>query len=176
MKTVLETERLVVREWEPEDAGAAFAMCGDAEVMRYIGDGRPWADEARARAWIESMCRAYAERGWSRWAVVEKASGEVVGSCGYGLPYGTDELDFGYMFGRAHWGKGYATEAARACLRYGFEELGFEEIPASVDPRHLASICILEKLGFEYRGMRRFGDDDEDSAHYVATKPGGDEA
>ena len=77
------------------------------------------------------------------------------------------------MLARAHWGKGYATEAARACLRYGFERLGFEEIPASVDPRHLASRRVLEKLGFEYRGMRRFGDDDEDSAYYVATRPGG---
>ena len=70
MKIILETERLVVREWETEDAGAAFAMCSDAEVMRFIGDGRPWADAAQASAWVERTRKSYAERGWSRWAVV----------------------------------------------------------------------------------------------------------
>jgi len=173
MKIVLETERLVVREWEPEDAGAAFAVCGDAEVMRYIGDGRPWADMRQSHEWIGRGREAYAARGWGRWAVVEKAGGEVVGSCGFGLPSDASEVEFGYVFGRAHWGKGYATEAARACLRYGFERLGFDEVIASVDPLNLPSAKVLEKVGFELRGLRRFGDEAEDSLYYLATKPDG---
>jgi RimJ/RimL family protein N-acetyltransferase len=105
--------------------------------------------------------------------VVEKAGGEVVGSCGFGLPSDASEVEFGYVFGRAHWGKGYATEAALACMRYGFERLGFEEVVASVAPQNLASARVLEKVGFELRGMRRFDGEAEDSLYYLATRPGG---
>ena len=167
---ILETERLVVREWTPEDEGALFEMCSVPEVMRYIGDGRAWTERGRARAWLERAMAGYRANGYGRWAVVEKASGRVVGSCGYSPLGDPPVLDFGYVFERASWGKGYATEAARACLRYGFEQLGFEEVVADTDVEHHASRRVLEKLGFEYRGMRRFDGDDEDSAVYVATK------
>lgn len=171
MKVIIETERLVLREWEASDAEALFAFASDAETMRYIGDCRPWESVARAHAWLVRVRSSYAERGYGPWAVAERATGRVVGSCGFSFLPNLGELDFGYVFARDTWGKGYATEAARACLRYGFEELGFEEIPASVDPGHGASRRVLEKLGFEFRGLKRDEGDDEDSTFYVARNP-----
>lgn len=168
MNIILETGRLVVREWTPEDAGAMFEFAGDAEVMRYIGDGKPMESLAEAERWVESTIACYGLRGYGRWAVVEKASGKVVGSCGFGPLDGLPEIDFGYVFARAAWGRGYATEAARACLLYGLERLGLKGVMASVTPEHAASRRVLEKIGFEYRGLRRFDGEDEDSAYYVA--------
>ncbi|HEX5706231.1 MAG TPA: GNAT family N-acetyltransferase [Pyrinomonadaceae bacterium] len=171
MTLILETERLSLREWEAGDAEALFAFTSDAETMRFIGDTRPWETVERARAWLVRVGASYAERGYGPWAVVERATGRVVGSCGFSLLPTLGELDFGYVFARDSWGRGYATEAAAAALSYGFERLGFEEVTANTVAEHHASRHVLEKIGFEYRGPRRYPDDDEPSAFYVATNP-----
>lgn len=173
MTTVLETERLVLREWTLGDVGTVFELCRDPEVMLYIGDGRPWRGVERARLWLERVTSSYREHGYGRLAVVERAGGEVVGSCGFGVLPGSPETDFGYMFARSAWGRGLATEAARAYLRYGFEAHAFEEVTAYADPRNVSSRRVLEKVGFEYRGLRRLAGEAEDSAFYVAKNPRG---
>ena len=170
MATILETERLVLREWEPADAEALFRIVSDPEVMRYIDDGRPWADIARVRDWVERLQQSYRTRGYSRWAVVEKESGHAVGSCGF-APLPSGEIDFGYLFAPECWGRGYATEVGRATLRHGFERLGFTEVVASVAPEHTPSRRVLEKLGFRYRGLEVLEGDKDESAIYVATNP-----
>ena len=174
MVTVLETERLVLREWTAEDVDVLFRMCSDPQTMRHIGDGKAWQDVARARLWLERVTTAYAERGYGPWAVVEKATGEVVGSCGFTFLPKLNEVDFGYVFAREHWGRGFATEAARAAIRDGFERLGFTEVTANTDEEHAVSRRILEKLGFEYRGPRRYEGDEADSAFYTARRPSDD--
>lgn len=171
MTTILETERLILREWTPADVGVIYEMCSDPEVMRYIGDRRPWDNVARAHLWMERVTAAYGEQGYGRYAVVEKETGRVVGSCGFGKPTGPTGVDFGYVFAPAAWGRGYATEAGRACLRYGFEQIGFEEVVADTDLDNHASRRVLEKLGFEFRGLKRDEGDDEDSTFYVARNP-----
>ena len=171
MTTILETERLVLREWTPADVGVIYEMCSDPEVMRHIGDGSVWDDVARAHLWMERVTAAYREQGYGRYAVVEKETGRVVGSCGFGEPSGPAGVDFGYVFARAAWGRGYATEAGRACLRYGFEQVGFEEVVADTDVENHASRRVLEKLGFEFRGLKRDEGDEEDSTFYVARNP-----
>jgi RimJ/RimL family protein N-acetyltransferase len=171
MAVIIETERLVLREWEAGDAEALFAFTSDAETMLYIGDCRPWDSIARAHAWLSRVRSSYAERGYGPWAVVERATGRVVGSCGFSFLPNLGELDFGYVFARDTWGRGYATEAARAALRYGFERYGFAEVTANTVEEHHASRRVLEKIGFEYRGPRTYPDDDEPSSFYVATNP-----
>jgi ribosomal-protein-alanine N-acetyltransferase len=171
VKKILETERLVLREWRPEDADVLFAMCGDAETMRYIGDCRPWAGIERAHLWLARVMASYQEHGYGPWAVVERASGEVIGSCGFSYLVALAEVDFGYVFSRARWGEGFATEAARAALRYGFERFGFERVSANTVQEHKVSRRVLEKIGFEYQGLRHYEGDEEDSAFYVARKP-----
>lgn len=171
MKVILETERLVLREWEPGDAAALAGIVSDPDVMRFIEDGRTWPAE-RASDWIGRLQQSYRTRGWSRWAVAERAGGRVVGSCGF-APLASGEIDFGYLFARDAWGRGYATEVGRAALRHGFERLGFSEVVASVAPEHGASRKVLEKLGFRFRGMEVCEGDppDDFSAIYVATSP-----
>lgn len=171
MTIVLETERLVMRHWTPADARSLFAFASDPETMRFIGDGRAWSDIARAHEWITRRVADYATYGFSPYAVVERSSGRIVGSCGFTFLTALSEIDLGYVFERASWGRGYATEAARAVLHDGFERLGFAEVTANTVPAHHASRHVLEKIGFEFRGFRRYEGDTEDSAFYVARKP-----
>jgi [ribosomal protein S5]-alanine N-acetyltransferase len=176
MCAVLETARLILREWTPEDAEALFALVSDPEVMRFIENGQPWADIGRAQDWIARLNESYRTRGYSRWAVVEKESGRAIGSCGFApLPW-SGEIDFGYFLAPDAWGRGYATEMGRAALRHGFERFGFAEVTASVAPEHTPSRRVLEKLGFTYKGMEVQPGDDDESAIYFASNPNGDKA
>jgi [ribosomal protein S5]-alanine N-acetyltransferase len=171
MALVLETERLMLRPWVAEDAEALFGMCRDAEVMRHIGDGRPWAGVERARLWLARQLAACAEHGFGKWAVIEKAGGRLVGSCGFDPPSEKmPEFEFGYLFARDCWGKGYATEAASACMRFAFEELKLSRVVARVVPEHTPSRRVLEKLGFEFEGLRLFEGAEEPDAFYVARR------
>lgn len=171
MHAILETERLILRRWTPDDVDALFEMCRDPQVMRHIGDRRPWTDISRAHLWLERVAAAYREHGYGRLAVVEKASGRVIGSCGFGEPNTPPGIDLGYVFARSAWGRGLATEAAGACLRYGFEQLGFAEVMADADFDNLASRRVLEKIGFEFQCLKRDEGDDQDSILYIARNP-----
>jgi ribosomal-protein-alanine N-acetyltransferase len=164
---IIETERLTLREWTPEDAPALFALASDAEVMRYVDDGRPWVDPARARESVGRIAERWRVNGYGRWAVVEKDGGRVVGSCGFGPLAETGEIDFGYILARDRWGRGYATEAARAALRCGFERLGFREVVGNAVPENTPSRRVLEKLGFVYRGPRTYNAEEGEFASYV---------
>ncbi|HEX6185393.1 MAG TPA: GNAT family N-acetyltransferase [Pyrinomonadaceae bacterium] len=171
MTFILETERLALREWRPEDAEALFVMMGDAEVMRYVDIGKPWESVERVREWLGRVQQNYRTRGWGRWAVVERDGGLVVGSCGFvPLPW-SGEIDFGYMFRRDRWGRGYASEMTPAALRYGFERYGFPEVVASIAPENAPSRRVLEKLGFVYRGNEVMQGEEEESEIYVAVNP-----
>ena len=171
MTHILETERLALREWRPEDAEALYVLAGDPEVMRYVDVGRPWDGVGRVREWIMRLNESYRARGFSRWAVVERDGGRAVGSCGFApLPW-SGEIDFGYMFRRDCWGRGYASEIAAAALRYGFERYGFREVVASIAPENAASRRVLEKLGFVYRNTEVMPGEEEESEIYAAVNP-----
>ena len=172
MTFILETERLALREWMPDDAEALFAVAGDAEVMRYVGDGKVW-EAVRVREWIGRLNESYRTRGYSRWAVVERDGGLAVGSCGFALLPWSGEIVFGYMFRRDRWGRGYASEITPAVLRHGFERYGFREVVASIDPKNDASRRVLEKLGFVYRNNEVQPGDEDESEIYVAPNPMG---
>ena len=172
MTFILETERLALREWEPDDAEALYVLMGDAEVMRYVDVGKPW-EIGRVREWIGRLNESYRTRGFSRWAVVERDGGLVVGSCGFApLPW-SGEIDFGYMFRRDRWGRGYASEITPAVLRHGFERYGFEEVVASIDPKNDASRRVLEKIGFAYRHNEVQPGEEEESEIYFMSNPSG---
>lgn len=168
MNIVLETKRLVLREWSLDDAAALFEICRDAEVMRYIGTGKPYKTPDEAENFLEWAIQYQKENGFCRWAALEKTSGKIIGSCGYAYPQGTTEVELGYLFDRAVWGKGLATEAARACLNYGFEKFGFREIIAITDLENVASQRVLKKIGFRRRGIEKF--DGEDALIYLAKR------
>jgi RimJ/RimL family protein N-acetyltransferase len=168
MSVILETERLILREWTPDDAAAMFEICRDAEVMRYIGTGKPYETLGEAEKFLEWAVEYQRKNGFCRWAAIEKRSGKIVGSCGFAYPHGTPEVELGYLFDRAVWGKGFATEAARACLNYGFEKLEFREIIAITDLENTASQRVLEKIGFTRRGVEKI--DGDESLVYLARR------
>jgi RimJ/RimL family protein N-acetyltransferase len=168
MSKILETERLIFRDWTLDDASEMFEICRDAEVMRYIGTGKPYKTVEEAKKFLQWAVAYQKEKGFCRWAVVEKASGKIVGSCGFASAHEMPEPELGYLFGRAVWGKGFATEAARAAMHYGFEKLGFREIIAITDLENTASQRVLEKIGFAHRGVEKI--DGEDNLVYLARR------
>ncbi len=169
MMNLIETGRLALRTWTLDDAEAMFEICRDAEVMLHIGTREPYRNLEDARRFLRWVIGYQEQHGFSRWAVVEKASQSVIGSCGFALLESTGEIDLGYLFDRRVWGHGYATEAAGACLRYGFDTLNFTKVIALTDPGHTASQRVLEKIGFVCQGLKEY-DGDEDMV-YVATNP-----
>lgn len=168
MNIILETGRLILREWTLDDAQEMFEICRDAEVMRYIGAGKPYETLDEAEKFLHWAVAYQKENGFCRWAVVEKSSGKIIGSCGFAYTHGMPEPELGYLFGRDVWGKGFATEAAKASLDYGFEKLGFREIIAITDLENTASQRVLEKIGFTQRGVEEI--DGEDNLIYLATR------
>jgi RimJ/RimL family protein N-acetyltransferase len=144
--TTLETERLVLRMFRDSDTDAYAEMVGDPEVMRFLGGGKP---VSRAEAWrnMAMIVGHWHLRGYGMWAVEERASGELVGRVGCWRPEGWPGVEVGWTLRRAYWGRGYATEAARASLRYGFETLNQTRIISLIAPENINSIRVAERLG-----------------------------
>jgi ribosomal-protein-alanine N-acetyltransferase len=143
---MIETARLVIRRILPADAAAMHAVYGDAEAMRWVADGKPLALE-RCEEWVRVTGRNYAARGYGMFAVRLRDGDEIVGFCGLVHPGGQADAEIKYAFGRAHWGKGYATEVATAVLRYGASVHGLTRIIATAAPENLASHRVLTKAG-----------------------------
>lgn len=154
-QTILETPRLIIETWSIDDLRPAFEIFSDAEVMRPIGDGKPFTLD-RTREFLIWVEKYQAENGFCRWKVIESSSGEIIGSCGFARPQGIEGIELGYLMRRSSWGKGFATEAAEACMRHGFNNLRFREIIAMTDPENAASRRVLEKIGFRERGYETY--------------------
>ncbi|MBV8328757.1 GNAT family N-acetyltransferase [Chryseobacterium sp.] len=151
----IETERLILRKFEDPDYERMFLMDSDPEVMKYLGIPVTSADESKKM--IQMIQKQYEENGVGRLAVIEKESGLMIGWSGLKLltqPVNgyIHTLDLGYRFIPAFWGKGYAMEAAKASLDYGFKEMNAEMIYAYADSGNAGSNYILKKLGFEKTG------------------------
>ena len=156
MSFPIETERLLIRPFELADAEEIQAIWRDPETMHWIPSG-PVATVEAARQKIERFMTHQAEHGFSLWAVREKDTGRIVGDCGLFLVEGKGpEVELAYRFGRDFWGRRYATEAAGACLLYGFERLGLERIIAITSPDHIASRRVMEKNGLTYVGTETY--------------------
>ncbi len=159
MPLPIETSRLVIRSFTTQDAPALHQrVFGDDDVMKFIPRGASPSVE-RTRASIERFIRHERENGFGLWAVELKGSGELIGDCGLFLVEGTGpDVEVAYHFGMEWWGQGYATEAASASLRFGFEECGLSEIIAICFPQHAASRRVMEKAGMTYVGPARYYD------------------
>lgn len=145
---LIETERLILRESIIDDAPDLFEMNSNPEVLKYTGDVAFTSVEE-----TEELIRNYIDYkkyGYGRWSTILKESNEVIGYCGLKYLEDIHETDLGYRWKQQHWGKGYATEAGRACLQYGFKNLGLEQIVAQVLAENIASVRVLEKLGMTY--------------------------
>lgn len=161
MNVILETSRLILRAWTLADAAKLFEICSDAEVMKHLGTGKPYETVEQADDFLHWAVKYQKENGFCRWAVLKKETEEIVGSCGFARPHRTEEIELGYLLARKFWGEGLATEAAAACLKYGFEKLKFKEVIAMTDLENVASQKVLEKIGFVKRGIESFNDEED---------------
>lgn len=144
---MIETDRLLLREFDTSDAGKMYQLNLDPEVVRYTGD-KPFSSVREARTFLENY-EYDSALGIGRWAVILKSGQEFIGWCG--LKRNEEGLiDIGFRFFQVHWNKGYASEAARATLRYGFLEKGIPRIIGRAAGENRASIRVLEKLGMVY--------------------------
>jgi ribosomal-protein-alanine N-acetyltransferase len=154
MITPIETERTFIRELQSSDAEGMFAMDSDPDVHLYLGH-KPFKNINESVEMINFIRTQYAENGIGRWAIENKNTNEFIGWVGFRLMKETinrqtNYLDFGYRLRQKYWGKGYATEAANAALKFGLEVLKLKDIYAMTDIDNLASRRVLEKIGFHY--------------------------
>ena len=165
---MIETARLVLRPFRDDDAEAAHAVWGDAEVMRHsIAGPTRTVDETRAH--IARHQESDLRDGIAFRAIVERETGTVIGVGGLlNMPEEWNAVEVGYRLRRDRWGRGYATEAARAWLAAGFRDLGLEEIVGVVSADNPASVRVLEKAGLTYRGEARCHG--FDVLHYAAER------
>lgn len=150
MKSVIETERLLLRDWQLEDTAAAFAIYGDPEVVRFLGDGEPMPDLIAQRAWLAERIerhRSLKLKGLGAWALVERNTEKIVGTMLLKpLPPNNREIEVGWHLARGVWGRGYASEAGAAVLGYGFFVLKLEAIYAVIKPSNTRSVGVAVRL------------------------------
>ena len=146
----LSTERLLLRPATLDDLIAWHAISRDAEEA-WFGAPSSTLDDARAN--LEKHMRHQEEHGFGLWAVELLATRDVIGAAGLNHLADGPEIEVGYRFLRTQWGNGYATEAARASIRFGLDELGLEEIVAVTLPTNEASRRVMEKCGLALVGV-----------------------
>jgi len=172
MANLIETQRLLLRPFEDDDALAAHAWFSDPVVMKYTPSG-PDASLAVTRERLARYQAHQSRHGFSKWLVFERSSGQAIGDAGLLILEGDARpdrwrgvgaaaadhpveaeahrgplIDLGFRFQRSSWGKGYATEAGAAWVSVAFGPLGLDRLDAFVHPDNLASMKVLERLGF----------------------------
>jgi ribosomal-protein-alanine N-acetyltransferase len=157
--SVIETERLVLRRFTPEDAEENYRIYTDPLNMRFMG-GPPDSVESERHQIRRHISHYYERHGFGLWAAVLKENGRLVGRCGF-LRHeveGAREVEVSYLIDRHYRGRGLATEAAREAVRLGFEMYGFPRIVAMINPENVASVRVAEKLGMRYERDADFQD------------------
>jgi len=143
---VLETERLVLRKMEMADVETLMGIFSDPVARRYYPATK---SREEAEGWVRWTLGSYRDHGFGQWVAVLKDTGEFAGQCGLTVQEveGKDEVEIGYLFLRRFWGRGLATEAAKAARDHGFDTLGYRRLVSLISPRNLASRRVAEKVG-----------------------------
>lgn len=151
----IETERLLLRSWRPDDFEDFARISADPDVMRYIANGQP---ATRAQAWrtMAVFVGHWSLRGYGLWATEERATGKFIGRIGLWNPEGWPGLEVGWLLDRACWGRGLATEGARAALEYAFTTLGADHVISVIDPENTRSIGVAERIGERFEREHDF--------------------
>lgn len=154
----LATPRLLLRRWRAADLAAFAELCADPAVMEFLA---PLSEPGACAAWAARLRAHWRQHGFGRWVVEIPGEASFIGVVGLAtIPYQahfTPAIEIAWRLARAYWGHGYATEAARAALGYGFDQLGLAEIVAVTVPANLRSRRVMQRLG-----MSRAAQDDFD--------------
>ncbi|MEL7531040.1 MAG: GNAT family N-acetyltransferase [Bacteroidota bacterium] len=169
MKTLIETERLLLREITLADKEEMFQLHANAEVQKYTGEP-PLESMAEMEQAIRTRVSDYKKYGYGRWASFLKNDGQFIGWAGLAYLPEFDEIDLGYRFLPQYWGMGFATEASQAILKYGFDKLELSRIIAIAMKENKASIRVMEKVGMEFDKYAPYEAGGEDVAWYWCDK------
>lgn len=163
MEIVYETDRLYLCVLEDAHLESAIQFWGDEEVMALC-------DGATSHNIIDKIIEGYRKcheiNGLSVYAVKDKATDEIIGSAGFNISGPLNEVELIYHFSKKSWGKGFATEAANACLELAKNNGKVQLVTASASPENEGSLKILEKIGFTYKGMKWFDDTEREEPYY----------
>jgi RimJ/RimL family protein N-acetyltransferase/predicted metal-dependent hydrolase len=147
VRTLIETRRLTLRPFESDDVEAAFAWFGDPNVMRFTPSG-PDTSIEQTKARLANYQEHQTEHGFSKWIVLHRHLGRLIGDSGLLVLREYGWIDLGFRLAQPYWGQGLATEAACAWVRAAFNDFHIDRLTAFVHPENVASIRVLEKLGF----------------------------
>ncbi|MDR0915847.1 MAG: GNAT family N-acetyltransferase [Oscillospiraceae bacterium] len=163
---IFQTERLYVREMNIGDLPSLSKILQDAETMAAYEHA---FSDAETLAWLDRQLERYAEHGFGLWAVVLRATGEMIGQCGPSVQDadGASVIEIGYLFQRAFWHNGYATEAAVGCKRYAFGVLGADEVFSIIRDTNFASMNVAIRNGMTVRGRFTKHYYGVDMPHYI---------
>lgn len=154
---ILETERLYLRVFESKDLDVLAGIYSSTEVMRFIGTGVTFTrtqTENSIKSWI-----AYeTKHGFSNWALIRKQDNILIGKCGLSWLPDNSDVEVSYILGEPCWGMGYATEIAKAVIKYGFDNCKLNRITALVYPQNIPSIHVLEKAGMRFEKEAEYWD------------------
>jgi len=148
----LRTARLLLRQFREDDLDAYAAMCADPEVLRYLNPGGEAPTREEAWRHMAMLLGHWQLRGYGMWAVEELETGCFVGRVGLHYPEGWPDRELGWALSSRFWGRGYATEAARAAAEYAFRDLGWAHLIHLIQPSNHRSIKVAERLGSEPAG------------------------
>jgi RimJ/RimL family protein N-acetyltransferase len=148
MELITETGRMLIRSLSLGDVPVLTEILSDPEVMKHSVRGV--CDEEATRRFVEWCLACYKSHGVGPWALIEKGTSNLIGFCGVGPERVGDaeEINLGYRLARRYWGRGLATESARASVAYAFETRKFESVVVMIEPEHIASLRVAEKAGF----------------------------
>ena len=151
----LATERLILRPFTLADVEPLYLLLQDPEVLRYFPNpSTPPRD--RVQRLVGNILAHWQEHGFGWWALEQQAEPRLMGWCGLTFLPETGETEVAYCLGKPYWGQGFATEAASASLRFGFESLTLPRIIGLVHPDNTASSHVLEKLGMSFVDRSRY--------------------
>ena len=163
---MLETERLILRPMNETDIESVFEMRRDNEIMRFIRE--PVLNRDEAKNWINLISSRWSKDKIGFCSLIEKQSGKFAGWCGLWELKESGETEVGYAIAREFWGKGYASESAKAFLEYGFNKLNLEKIVAVAREENTASRRVMEKIGMQFDCIGKYYG--RDLVHYSITK------
>ncbi|EYE88157.1 acetyltransferase [Fervidicella metallireducens AeB] len=145
----INTKRLVMRQFQDDDINQYISIMTNPNVTQYLGN-RKNKTSAEVLGIMEKFKKLWSENGYGVWAVIEKSSGKIIGHCGYMTVEEYGEVELLYAFDENYWGKGFATEAAKAAIEYASLHYNWTKIIAMAYSGNAASNHILKKLGFWY--------------------------
>lgn len=145
----IRTDRLHLRLFTREDSDAYAAIMGDRDVGKWFPRGEGYTREEAEKS-LNYILEHWNKHGFGIWAVTHKEDNAFLGRCGLNLVAATSETEVDFVIAKNYWGRGYATEAARAALAHGFQILNLERIIALAKPDNVASIRVIKKIGMRH--------------------------